>query len=47
MTSGVSAEPSDVPYMRSSNLLVKERPGTAHYEFTDEPPFPEYLGKRP
>ena len=30
-----------------SNLLLKEPLGGARYEFTDEPPFPAYLGKRP
>jgi protein gp37/ParB-like chromosome segregation protein Spo0J len=29
-----------------SNLLLKESLGGARYEFTDEPPFPEYLGKK-
>ena len=31
-----------------SNLLLKEQPGGARYEFTDEPAaFDHYLGKRP
>ena len=37
----------DAPFLRSRNLLLKEPlGGGTWYEFTDEPPFPDYLGKK-